>query len=250
MTQTLITRHDPRGLLAQLSNGTANITAYIPHETLARPGISSIVSGLKPFSEGIEHNSKAFIGDEAHSRNTKLWENTLKKPMRDALQGATVEKVETEEQLKQYAVPPIAGEAESLIRSETRELIRSMKPAQQATTLSKADYRTLAAIVEAPALNSGLSDDLYKTALDRFRLLNLIQKLGIAAEFKNKPVLDTLVATGVNRDAVESEGRAVLATLQKRLDQIKTVEGLLRHLISLSGMATGKTDQEVLDAIA
>ncbi|WP_156929489.1 hypothetical protein [Paracoccus sp. J55] len=234
---------------ACVGTDTANFLISLAEVTYI-PGVNEIIDAIPSFSEAAEQAGKRYIGTERNDRMFAAWQRIMKTPMRNVLNGAIRVRVEVTKELDKYnKAPDTIGALEISVRAETRALLRDSSVEQQASLIAGADYRTLAAIMDAPAIVSGLSDHLYNIAQERFRLLNVIKLTHMSPEFKLKPTLENLAAIGIDDVAAEKEARALLENRSKKLEAVDLAASTIRRMISFSGLITGKTDQEILDEI-
>lgn len=231
---------------AHVSDQRASFIISIP-EMNHVPGAMEFHAVIPAFIEAAEQAGKRFLGDERNERMFKVFQNSIARPLKGYLEGATKLRVEIlAEYAKWEAVDPASNYDESLSRIEIRRILRESDTATAAKIIADADWRTLAAIVSAGSIEVGLNTELLNLAKERYRILEVTRRLGLAANHKNVPTLEKLIATGFDHGPVEKEARAVLKNRAEKLESVELAQSTIRRIISFCGLLTGNSDAEIL----
>lgn len=205
-------------------------------------------SAIKSLTIKAENYATKFIGDEFNKRLWSEYTTTVRNPLRTYRTNATELKRKTEKELDDLAqVPAYDSYVEAHVRSDIRMILRGAEPGEAIKIINDADYRTLAAICEAPAIVSGWHPDIYQIARERLTFSNVIRKFGISADHKRQVTLDDLLAHGVDQSAAEATAKEVLKSWHRKIESAELAASSIRRTVSFIATLTEKQDQEILD---
>jgi hypothetical protein len=108
----------------------------------------------------------------------------------------------------------------------------SLDRAAAAKAIEAADLETLTALT-AHGNKAALDPVVYERAVERFKVLNWVERQKLAAKHPLTPSADRILATGPDMAAAEAEARADLATHAERLDRVQAAEASARDLVRL-----------------
>lgn len=106
----------------------------------------------------------------------------------------------------------------------------AMDRAASARAVEVADLEALTAIA-MPGNRAGLDPATFERAVERFRVLNWIQRQQIPAKHPARPSADRIIATGVDMAGAEAEARRDIEAHEARLAQVEASEASARDLI-------------------
>jgi hypothetical protein len=128
-------------------------------------------------------------------------------------------------------------------------LYRDLPASEQAERALAADLAELTPIARNPAL-AGLHDKVQEIVSDRYVALNFADKVGLAGSFPARPSFDgEILATGIDREAVEKASQVALAEHKRRMAQSSDDEAAMRNIITVFATAFAMPSEDVLAAI-
>ena len=163
--------------------------------------------------------------------------------------GALVQRKRDAESADRKALERSPSIADDKLDPEWFRLYRTLSPSDQTQRALQADLAELAAVALNPAL-AGLNDDVRDIVLERYVALNWADKVGLAGSYPAKPSLDgEILATGVDRGAVEKASRTAVERHRQRMAQSKDDEAAMRNLIGVLSAAFKLPPEAVLELI-
>lgn len=106
----------------------------------------------------------------------------------------------------------------------------AMDRAAAAKAVETADLETLTALVSR-GNKAGLPDQVYERAVERYRMLNWVERQQLAARHPLQPTPERILATGPDYGKAEADARQQLADHAQRLDRIKAAEAGAKDLV-------------------
>jgi len=106
----------------------------------------------------------------------------------------------------------------------------AMDRAAAAKAIQAADLEALTALVSR-GNKAGLPDQVYEHAVERYRVLNWVERQQLAARHPLQPTPERILATGPDTAAAEADARQQLAEHAQRLDRIKAAEAGAKDLL-------------------
>ena len=133
--------------------------------------------------------------------------------------------------------------------AEWIRLYRDLPASEQAERALAADLAELAPVALNPAL-AGLHDKVREIASERYVALNFADKVGLAGSYPAQPSFDgDILATGIDRQAVEKASQVALAQHKQRMAQSSDDEAAMRNIITVFATAFAMPPEDVLAAI-
>lgn len=163
--------------------------------------------------------------------------------------GALVQRKRDAETAERKAWERSPSVADDKYDAEWIRLYRDLPAAEQAQRALQADLAELAPIALNPAL-AGLNDKVQEIVSDRYVALNFADKVGLAGSYPARPSFDgDILATGVDREAVENASQVALAQHKQRIAQSDADESSMRNIIGALATAFAMAPKDVLQLI-
>lgn len=125
---------------------------------------------------------------------------------------------------------------------------RLMASAARAASIARADLTDLTALVSF-GNRVPLDDNLWHTAVERYRVENWIDKVSLAASHPSEVSLDRILTIGPDIEAARQESRALMAQHAARLEAVKTNEATAQSLMVFLAAVFGMTPESILDHV-
>lgn len=133
--------------------------------------------------------------------------------------------------------------------AEWIRLYRDLPASEQAERALAANLAELTPIALNPVL-AGLHDKVRGIVSERYVALNFADKVGLAGSFPARPSIDgNILATGVDREAVEKASQVALAQHKQRMAQSSDDEAAMRNIIAVLATAFAMPSEDVLELI-
>ncbi len=164
--------------------------------------------------------------------------------------GALVQRKRDAESADRKAWERAPSVADDRLDPEWLRLYRSLNPSEQAQRALQADLAELAPIALNPAL-AGLDPKVREIASERYVALNFAEKVGLAGSYPAKPSLDgEILATGVDRESVETASQVALQQHKQRMAQSDADETAMRNIIAVLATAFALQPKDVLGLVS
>jgi hypothetical protein len=163
--------------------------------------------------------------------------------------GALVQRKRDAEKAERKAWERSPSVADDKHDTEWIRLYRDLPASEQAQRALTADLAELTPIALNPTL-AGLHDKVQEIVSDRYVALNFADKVGLAGSYPARSSFEgNILATGVDREAVENASQVALAQHKQRMAQSSADESAMRNIIAVLSTAFGMPPKDTLAMI-
>jgi hypothetical protein len=133
--------------------------------------------------------------------------------------------------------------------SEYRQILRGKEHPAIMQMVNAGSLEMLAAVITGGQELVGFNDATWNMAVERYTMLNVIEKMGLMANYQMQPTLQDVLATGIDREAAESAGRQAIEDLEARGEIVTALESEIVSLVRFLANVLSISASDMLEMV-
>lgn len=133
--------------------------------------------------------------------------------------------------------------------SEYRQILRGKEHPAIMQMVNAGSLEMLAAVITGGQALVGFNDATWNMAVERYTMLNVIEKMGLMANYQMQPTIQDVLATGVDREAAESAGRQAIEDLEARGEIVTALESEIVSLVRFLANVLSISASDMLEMV-